>query len=225
MSKILNSNNKLKEGITFILTACGRPELLEKTLDSFFKFNTYPHIEKYIIIEDSGIKDINNHLMLKYRDKNIQWIINKKNIGHLASVDIAYSKVYTKYIFHCQDDWEFIDYSFIEKSLEIMENNSNISLVWLRGKKDTRHPVIEYNDQYDIASKNYSKTWSGFTFNPGLRKTEDYHKIKPFAPYRSESNISKKYKEMDFTAAVLKTKHVIHTGGKQSALNKYKRRH
>lgn len=38
--------------ITFVLTSCGRNDLLEKTLDSFFKWNTYP-IERYIISEDS----------------------------------------------------------------------------------------------------------------------------------------------------------------------------
>ena len=39
--------------ITMVLTSCGRNDLLEKTLDSFFKYNTYP-IERYIIIEDSA---------------------------------------------------------------------------------------------------------------------------------------------------------------------------
>ena len=38
--------------ITFVLTSCGRVELLNKTLESFFKFNDY-QLEKMYLVEDS----------------------------------------------------------------------------------------------------------------------------------------------------------------------------
>ena len=38
--------------ITFVLTSCGRIELLNKTLDSFFNFNDY-EIEEMFLVEDS----------------------------------------------------------------------------------------------------------------------------------------------------------------------------
>ena len=47
--------------VTFVLTSCGRPDLLEKTLDSFLKYNTFV-IKNYIITEDSAIQGINNNL-------------------------------------------------------------------------------------------------------------------------------------------------------------------
>jgi len=40
------------EDVTAVITSCGRFDLLEETLDSFFEFNTYP-IKKIIITEDS----------------------------------------------------------------------------------------------------------------------------------------------------------------------------
>ena len=46
-----------KDKITFILTSCGRLDLLERTLDSFFKFNT-AEIERYIITEDSADPEV-----------------------------------------------------------------------------------------------------------------------------------------------------------------------
>ena len=49
------------EELSIVITSCGRPDLLEKTIDSFLLHNTYP-IKKWIITEDSGIKDINKHL-------------------------------------------------------------------------------------------------------------------------------------------------------------------
>ena len=45
------------ESITFVLTSCGRPELLDRTLKSFFKFNKFK-INKYHIVEDSLDKKI-----------------------------------------------------------------------------------------------------------------------------------------------------------------------
>ena len=39
--------------VTFLITSCGRLDLLERTIDSFLKFNQCP-IERYIITEDSA---------------------------------------------------------------------------------------------------------------------------------------------------------------------------
>ena len=38
--------------VSLVITSCGRFDLLERTLDSFFEYNTYP-IKKVIITEDS----------------------------------------------------------------------------------------------------------------------------------------------------------------------------
>ena len=62
----------MNKKITFTLTSCGRPDLLERTLDSFFEYNTY-QIEKFIISEDAAIVGINDVLIKKYSDKNIAW--------------------------------------------------------------------------------------------------------------------------------------------------------
>ena len=46
-----------KINVTFVLTSCGRMDLLEQTLDSFFKYNEYP-IDRYLITEDSADPEI-----------------------------------------------------------------------------------------------------------------------------------------------------------------------
>ena len=46
--------------VTCILTSCGRQDLLEITLSSFFKHNTY-NITEFYIYEDSGVTGINDH--------------------------------------------------------------------------------------------------------------------------------------------------------------------
>ena len=39
--------------VTVVITSCNRVDLLERTIDSFIKYNTYP-IDRYILIDDSA---------------------------------------------------------------------------------------------------------------------------------------------------------------------------
>src|SRR4051812_33800932 len=99
--------------VTVVVTACGRPDLLERTLDSFLRFNTYP-IARFIVTEDSSVAGTNDKLKTKYASLPILWIEEPRRRGQIACIDDAYSRVETKYIFHCEDDWEFYDTGFIE---------------------------------------------------------------------------------------------------------------
>ena len=188
-------------------------DLLEKTLISFFKFNSYP-IEETIIIDDSGgqfdRKRISRHIPGKCK-----FIINKKNIGQIKSIDKIYKKVTTPYIFHCEDDWEFYQKGFIEESLIILKNNPHILNVWLRAHHDTNgHPISKSkNLSLKLMKKKYKGIWSGFTFNPGLRRMSDYKLLAPFAeqaivyPQKnkkiaSELDISILYERLGYTSAI-----------------------
>ena len=50
----MNIDHNLTTPVTVVVAACNRPDLLERTLDSFFVFNTYQHITKVIVVEDSA---------------------------------------------------------------------------------------------------------------------------------------------------------------------------
>jgi hypothetical protein len=55
--------------VSVVLTSCGRLDLLEQTIDSFFSINTYP-ITQFILIDDSGKDDLLpklNQLIKKYK--------------------------------------------------------------------------------------------------------------------------------------------------------------
>jgi hypothetical protein len=197
--------------ITFALTSCGRPDLLEKTIDSFLEFNHYP-IKRFKIIDDSAIKGINDHLIEKYPD--IEWVHNSKQLGQAASIDILYSDIETEYIFHCEDDWEFIKHGFIGKSMEILESDKSIIQVWLRGRSDTNgHPLIQLKDfDYDVVAYGYQGIWHGFSFNPGLRRLHDYLLVKPYSSIGWETELNHAYKTLGFKAVSLQEQHVKHTG-------------
>ena len=183
-----------KNMVTVVLTSCNRPSELSPTLASFFKYNTYP-IKKIIIIDDSGINNCINECLINIpADIERVVIYNEVNIGQIASIDKAYSLVDTEYIFHCEDDWEFYNYGFIEKSMEILNKNKDICLVWLRAYKngillDNGHTInMDIIENYRIVNNNYLNTWMGFSFNPGLRRLSDYKLIGNYNDFCNNSN-------------------------------------
>jgi hypothetical protein len=238
--------NKIKENklsktddVTILITSCNRPFLLEKTLESFIKYNTYP-IVKTIIIDDSGVINCNEEVIKKYKEQlNIISLYNKTNITQIRSIDKLYSYVRTKYVFHCEEDWEFLQPSFIEKSKEIFDKNPDekIFTVWLRSHNDTSlHPIIKDNKglgyylmdpnfSYQFNGKKY--TWCGVTFNPGLRKTMDIYLFHPFiyrcnliekngkiVPSEGEYTINSIYRDCNYKSYILSDPrgHVRHIG-------------
>jgi|TARA_R110002020_G_scaffold474816_1_gene707527 hypothetical protein len=222
--------------ITFALTSCGRFNELQDTLVSFMEYNTAP-IERYIIIDDSGDLEMKKKCtdFNKQHNNKFEFIFNKERIGQIKSIDKLYSYIDTEYIFHCEDDWEFYQKGFIEKSLKILKDNEKILLVWLREQNDTNeHTIIHnLNNAEDVLYKtmdtNWREGWGGFTFNPSLRRLKDYNLIKPFAQfkpinerfkndtyYTPELEISIEYAKMGFKAGIMLNGSVRHTGwGKQ----------
>lgn len=182
--------------VSLVITSCNRLHVLTPTIQSFFKYNSYP-INEVIIIDDSGIKGCIDGC-LKFIDKSINTkiIYNQTNIGQIKSIDIAYSHVTSEYIFHCEDDWLFYNSGFIEQSLKILEMNNKIICVWLRQYVNfivtqNGHNVLPkvIDDSYRLMNpcfKERNNVWMGFTFNPGLRRLSDYKQISPYSQYMND---------------------------------------
>lgn len=231
-----------KPKVTFTITSTNRLDLLTITIETFLKYNRtkptlsnpcpspYP-IEKYILVEDSGVPAVAEKIKKKWPFFEV--IANNPKRGQTASIDSMYAKVETPYIFHCEDDWEFIDYDFIDKSMTIMEEpgNEKIIQVWIRGEHDTNgHPIIrdklyKIGDvEYYLASTNYclgySDTRGGFGYHPGLRRLSDYQLIGSYTQISKgivESKVSARYIELGYAAATTLPPYVKHIGyGRQS---------
>jgi hypothetical protein len=209
--------------VTVVFTSCGRFHLLERTFKSFIEKNTYP-IEKIIIIENSGIVESEGILkqMISGYGGVVDIIINKDNIGQVRSIDKAYGFVGTEYIFHCEDDWEFIDTNFIEQSIDVLKHDEKISNINLRirfdGERGSMHPIEPFTKQTESGTiyheyvQNYLNEWHGFSWNPGLRRLSDYQTIKPYINYTNEQGVGQKYKDLGFKAACLEKFYCKHIG-------------
>ncbi len=205
--------------VTLVITACNRPFLLKPTLESFMKYNTYP-IKECIIIEDSGLQGIDDFAKDILKDIPLKLIYNEKRIGQIKSIDKAYKEVKTKYIFHCEEDWEFIDYGFIEASMNILEKDDKMFTVFLRSYNCVnRQPIVIHDDKpYNIMSTNYVMicegkkfTWHGITFNPGLRRTSTCMLFHPYSEIDTgheqgvgEYDVNVKYGELGFYSPITK---------------------
>lgn len=206
--------------IDIILTSCGRFDLLERTLDSFFKFNTYP-VGKFIVYDDSdtikGLQDLSG----KYPD--IEFHFGDKRIGQIEALCYLMRHVTTPYYFSIEDDWEFYRPGFIEDSIALMDKHPEVMQCWLREHDDTNgHPIIKYNDSISYMSTKYE--WKGFSFNPGVRRLVDYvpyntlTTFHPNDPSRSEREIGNYYHSLGKIAAILPHGYVRHIGGGRTCI-------
>lgn len=207
--------------ISLVITACNRPDLLDRTLNSLFAANIQEFTEEIIVIEDSG-KECNDALIKKY--SGIKWLANCERKGQILSVDRAYSIANSEYILHWEEDWLCLTkdaYEFIIPSVELLDNHPEICMVGLRGVNDTmKQPVMKDRDYLYLDPK-HKGHWHGFRFNPGLRRKSDWHEIGGYSrhsafnfksPADSEIDIAKVYYDRGQVAALLPEKHVEHIG-------------
>jgi hypothetical protein len=206
--------------ITLVVTSCGRWPLLRATLESLFGFarGQFAHA---VIIDDSGVEEDLSWIR-SVVDCGCEIIQNATNIGQLASIDRAYSRVQTEWLFHCEDDWLFTASGFLDASWEIMRSRPDIVTVWLRAWSDTNgHPLaaVRPGETFPRLMLGYRGKWHGFTFNPGLRRLADYHRLAPFTglgcrefdppkrrkPHQyqlGEADISIYYRDLGYSAAI-----------------------
>jgi len=220
--------------VTVVLTSCGRQDLLEITLDSFLRQNTFP-IRKFIVVEDG---DGENNLALadKYRKYPFKWLATGTRVGQVAAIDLAYQAITTDLIFHCEDDWEFTAPGFIEKSCAILQQNDDVLMVGVRASNDTQgHPTLPgmlaaKDVPYRLFCHHYNAgkwgIWHGFTWSPALWRRREYNLLGTFEsldPDRNklawevERDAAAFYQQRGFFAAILADNdgrgYVRHLGG------------
>ena len=136
----------MQDKMTFVLTSCGRTFLLNRVLETFFKFNKF-NFEDMYIVEDS--LDLNTHKEIKEKwGSRIKVICNNQKKGQIKSIIDVYKKIKTPYIFHCEDDWSYTRTNFIEDSLKILKTDPKIIQVWLESRKSAPIPIPLYNKRF-----------------------------------------------------------------------------
>ena len=220
-------------GITLVITSCGRYDLLRRTIKSILLHNTFP-FAKTVIVEDAAVitpfpQDLRDWLATEtLRLGPVVIIENAGRKGQTYSIDRAYSEVTTEWIFHCEDDWEFRESNFIERSMEILLAHPEVWTVNLRANDCNGHP-LKLGEKYAYLEPYWSGGWGGITFNPGLRRLSDYKKLGSYGRhmgygthgFETELALSIKHLDEGRLIASLGKQYVWHIGeGKSIAADK-----
>lgn len=185
--------------VTFFLTSCKRHDLLKICLESFNKYNTY-HIERGIIIEDSD-QDISWCKDVLTNIPNLELINTGGRKGQIRNIDRCYAMIDTPYVFHCEDDFQFIKSGFIEPSIKVLEAESKCINVWLTpydhswedpnsthyhlfDEKRNRIKQTQFNldgvTYWNVNNPIIGEWGLGFTFQPSLHRIEDWRKYENY---------------------------------------------
>jgi hypothetical protein len=173
--------------VTFVVSSYNRWNMLQQCLDSFIINVNQDLIERFLIVEDSMNKDIANNIINKYGNK-VDLIFNSKRVGQAPSLDRAYRTVHTQFIMHCEDDYEWRGGpDILRDSIDILTERKDTHKIWCRHFED--YLIDQGQDQFEEEIQQTStgipykmlkvRDWCGFTFNPGLIRTEDYIKMFP----------------------------------------------
>ncbi len=175
----------MSDNITMCVTACGRPDLLQKTLDSFFTL-AKGHVPRVLVSEDMGTPEQCDGLVARY-GHGITVFRNEPRLGQVGAIDMLYALVETPLVFHCEDDWLFENNAnFLEESLDVLEHDQLVHQVWLRehnGQSCVGHPLRGLSKTSKSVEYRHVEVrgdgWCGFSWNPGLRRMADYRRMFP----------------------------------------------
>ena len=195
--------------MSFVLTSCGRFDLLDRTLESFFKYNDYP-LENIYLTEDSVDKSVYKKIQKKW-GKKLDLLFNEKKKGQISTIVEAYKLVKTPYIFHCEDDWIYTRKNFIQDSLKILEYDNKIIQVWLESQESaSRLDVFEYGPLKKYKGIGFREVyckegweWGYFSFRPGVKRMKDYNLIGGYERFKNELDIGVCYKKHGYYTVII----------------------
>lgn len=165
------------EALTVIITSSGRKDYLKKTLSSLKQNLDYQgKIYWHIIDDDPSSFDTREYI------KNQNWdriLLNSKNCGLGYSLNRIYRTVKTKYIFHCEDDWEFLEKIHLNKLIKSL--NHKEQLIFNRKTPYKYEPSVEKDGAF--IERYYS-------FNPHIVTRKCVISLLPFSTINTERTIS-----------------------------------
>lgn len=184
-----------------LITACGRDDLLKRTMDSLRSNQQY--VDMNIFIHEEAWR---NKLSLYDYDHAI---IGTGKAGQHSSIERFCNNNTGKYYLHVEDDWEFNNsYNWIQKSIDIMEGDPKIIKVLAR--ESSPHPCIHDQDGYGIIDPWAGPDgilWHGFSWNPGVTRLDllkDFISFPKWEQELSESIHKAGYKVAELSIPVYK---------------------
>lgn len=207
--------------IDCIITSVGRHDLLDKTLESLFKYNI-ENLNRVYVYEDSDQDDSFCEVIEKYP---VIPIFGTKNMGQIHAIDELMKRVETELYMHLEDDFESVEFGFIPEAVALMTRNFEIGCVSGRGRAPLSfngHPNIN-----GILKKGF-QGWSGWSYAPTVHRLEDYMALGSYAkhtsydkrqPWLSEKTIGNLILDSRRCAYLTEKTYFLHRGNGRTTLN------
>jgi hypothetical protein len=208
--------------ISMCITCCGRNDLLESSLGSFFAVVDQEPQECILYEDGPGEKPafLSGDI---WRTRNIRWISGKTRMGQCFAVARLIQEAKHDYVFWSEEDWLWQNQinPFMRESKQILEQHPEVVQVSLRGATGW-HPLVKSGELW-IAEPYWRGVWGGWSWNPGLRRRDTLVKILPqvlasvgLKGLEHEQILSKSLLDQGFRIADLNRAIVTHIGGNRS---------
>jgi hypothetical protein len=208
---------------TFVLS-CNRLDVLDKTLQSFYATRDY--VTKMIILDDSAEPGVFETLVERY-GKDCDVICFPRNRSQWFAMDFMVSYCDSEYIFYLEDDWEFVQSGYLNKSKQILQKYREVGVV------DTSWRTFEFQgiDSYHkglVDGMFYWKrpwkitdthvAWHSWVGSPNLRRRDDLIMLGRVEKWHNEWNIDRKFTALGFKGVYLNGEYSRHLGDKCSKM-------
>lgn len=204
--------------ITTFVLSCNRLDVLDKTLTSFL--NTKEYTTKMVIVDDSAEPGVFETLVEKY-GSFCDVICFPTNRSQWWAMDFMVSYCDTPYIFYLEDDWEFLESGYLEKSKQILEKYRNIGTVDISWRTFEEEGIDSYEKELIDDMFYYKKPWKitdyhlcwyGWIGSPNLKRRDDLILLGRVEKWHNEWNIDRRFRGLGFRAVFLKGKYLQHLG-------------
>jgi GR25 family glycosyltransferase involved in LPS biosynthesis len=242
-------NNKKFPLITFTITTCKRYDLFEKTINSFLNCCTDVHlIDKWFLVDDNSSEEDREKMKKNYPFFDF-YFKEFSEKGHPRSMNIIREKVKTPFIFHMEDDWQYVfRQDYITRCLEVLsydesygqclinknygETEKDVFIIGgfpkktMRGLRYYIHEHCRDSEDYKIFYGKYgtspnSAYWRHFSFRPSLLRKHILDSLGEFNEKVShfEAEYSGRYFNAGYVSVFLEGISCLHTGRLTSEIN------
>lgn len=225
----------MSDGVTLTITTCKRLSLFKRTIGSLIeKCKDLDLITHVLCVDDNSSPDDRDAMLevlnISFPNRDVRLYCKSPQQRGLAySMNIILENVTTKYIFHIEDDWEFIkEDNFITKALAIIKETDNVKSVLVRNYDFLAKSVTPSGNEYRVlevgqivTQSGVDSTWKhGYSLNPSV---QDIEAIKSkhllFPNFQVEYIFGVKFYEAGFRAATLTEEYVAHIGENYSSFD------
>lgn len=225
----------LKVRVALTITTCKRPDLFERTVESFLRCCTdHQRIVEWICVDDNSTEE--DRARMKARFPFFTWVWkDEQSKGHAHSMNLLSDLVRVgnfDYVLHLEDDWEFFETrDWISDTLIVLARERDCGQVLfnrnyaeipgdgdilgglIRKTPDGLRYRVHVHDTVATPGRSCA-WWPHFSLRPSLLRTAVFERIGRFDPNSEhfELDYAKRYMQAGFRSAFLDTIGLKHIG-------------